>query len=34
MNKEAILWLGVGVLVGWLVVPMVLGMFGTKGKTA
>ena len=31
MSGEKWLWLGIGVVVGWLVVPMVLGMFHKAG---
>ena len=27
MKTENMLWLGAGVVLGWLVIPMVLGMF-------
>jgi hypothetical protein len=31
MSGEKMLYLGIGVVLGWLVLPMVLGVF--KGKT-
>jgi hypothetical protein len=30
MSGEKLLYLGIGVVLGWLVLPMVLGMFGHK----
>jgi hypothetical protein len=30
MKAEHLLWLGAGVVIGWLVVPMVLSMIGQK----
>ena len=31
MKSEHLLWLGAGVVIGWLVIPMVLSMVGKKG---
>lgn len=30
MDGEKLLWLGIGIALGWLVIPMILGMFVKK----
>ncbi len=30
MKSEHLLYIGIGVILGWLVVPMIMGMIGSK----